>query len=93
MNTYYKIIAFDLDGTFLRDDKSIPEENLRALEAAAARGIEPVPATGRIFRGIPKELKELRCIRYYILSNGAAVYDSREDRILYRGDVPLETAL
>lgn len=93
MNTYYKIIAFDLDGTFLRDDKSISEENLRALEAAAARGIEPVPATGRIFRGVPPQLKELSCIRYYILSNGAAVYDSREDRILYRGDVPLALAL
>lgn len=93
MNTTYKLIAFDLDGTFLRDDKSIPEENLRALEAAAARGIEPVPATGRIFRGLPAPLKELPFLHYYILSNGAAVYDRRKDRILYRGDVELETAL
>ncbi len=94
MKTYpYKLIAFDLDGTLLRDDKSIPEENLRALAAAAGRGIELVPATGRIFRGIPEAVKDLPFVRYYILSNGAAVYDSREDRTLYRGDVPLETAL
>ena len=92
-NTPYKIIAFDLDGTLLRDDKSIPEENLRALAAAAGRGIELVPATGRIFRGIPEAVKALPFVRYYILSNGAAVYDSRADRTLYRGDVPLETAL
>ncbi len=92
-NFPYKILAFDLDGTLLRDDKSIPRENLSALERAAARGVLPVPATGRIYRGIPPQLKELPFLRYYILSNGAAVYDSREDRTLCRGDIPLELAL
>ena len=89
----YQLIAFDLDGTFLRDDKSVPEENLRALEHAAARGVVLAPATGRIYRGIPEPIKALPFIRYYILSNGAAVYDSREERLLYRGDVPVELAL
>ena len=88
----YQLIAFDLDGTFLRDDKSVPEENLRALEHAAARGVVLAPATGRIYRGIPEPIKALPFIRYYILSNGAAVYDSREERLLYRGDVPVELA-
>ena len=92
-NMKYQLIAFDLDGTFLRDDKSVPEENLRALEDAAARGLVLVPATGRIYRGIPEPIKALPFIRYYILSNGAAVYDSREGRLLYRGDVPVELAL
>ena len=89
----YRLIAFDLDGTFLDDEKQIPEENLRAIERAAERGVEIVPATGRIYRGIPEALKALPFIRYYILSNGAAVYDAREDRMLYRGDIPLELAL
>ena len=89
----YRLIAFDLDGTFLDDEKQIPEENLRAIERAAERGVEIVPATGRIYRGIPEALKALPFIRYYILSNGAAVYDAREDRLLYRGDIPLELAL
>lgn len=92
-NVHYKIIAFDLDGTFLNDDKSIPAANLRALEAAAARGMIPVVASGRIYRGVPEPLKALPFLRYYILSNGAAVYDSREDRLLYRGDVPVQLAL
>lgn len=89
----YKIIAFDLDGTLLRDDKSIPPENLRALGWAAARGALLVPATGRIYRGLPAELRALPFLRYYILSNGAALYDSRADRLLYRGDIPLALAL
>ena len=89
----YSLIAFDLDGTLLRDDKSIPEENLAALEKAAARGITLVPATGRIFRGLPPQLRELPFLRYYILSNGAAVYDRQEQRTLIRTDIPLELAL
>ena len=89
----YSLIAFDLDGTLLRDDKSIPEENLAAMEKAAARGITLVPATGRIFRGLPPPLKELPFLRYYILSNGAAVYDRQERRTLLRADIPLALAL
>ena len=89
----YKVIAFDLDGTLLRDDKTIPQENLEALWAADRAGIRLVPATGRIYRGIPDALRKLPFLRYYILSNGAAVYDSRENRTLFRADIPVELAL
>ena len=89
----YKLLAFDLDGTLLTDRKELPEENLRALEAAAERGMILVPATGRILRGIPEQIKALPFIRYYIVSNGAAVFDTVTDRVLYRADIPLELAL
>ena len=88
-----RLIAFDLDGTLLDNDKQIPEENLRALCAAAERGVLLVPATGRILRGIPPALRELPFLRYFILSNGALVYDVQEERALYRGDVPLALTL
>lgn len=88
-----KLIAFDLDGTLLDHEKRIPPENLRALARAAERGVQIVPATGRILRGVPKELKALPFIRYYILSNGATVYDTQEKKILYRGDIPLALSL
>lgn len=89
----YKIIAFDLDGTFLDDDKNVPEDNLKALKAAQERGIMPVVATGRILEGIPQTIKELSFIRYYITINGAYVYDAWEDKTLYRGDIPAQTAV
>jgi len=89
----YRLLAFDLDGTLLDDKKKLPEENRQALIEAAARGMILVPATGRILRGIPETIKELPFIRYYILSNGAAVVDSREGKTLYRADVPLDLAL
>ena len=88
-----RLIAFDLDGTLLDDRKGIPPENLRALTAAAERGTVLVPATGRIVRGIPEVIKGLPFVRYFIVSNGAGVYDAVEDRLLYRGDVPVELAI
>ena len=89
----YRLIAFDLDGTLLDNAKRIPEENLSALREAAARGAVIVPATGRILRGIPEELRALPFIRYYILSNGAAVYDTAEERMIYQADIPLALTL
>ena len=55
-----KLIAADMDGTLLDDEKGIPEENLRAFRACAAQGIEIVPATGRTMRGLPDELRICR---------------------------------
>ena len=88
-----KLLAFDLDGTLLDGRKQISEENLSALKEAAAAGITLVPATGRIYRGIPEALKALPFLRYYILSNGAALYDAETRQVIRRADVPLELAL
>lgn len=89
----YRLIAFDMDGTFLSDDKSISRENLAALDAAAERGAVIVPATGRVVSGIPEPLMALPYIRYFISINGARVYDRAGDRVLYRGEIPVELAL
>lgn len=77
-----KLIAFDLDGTLLDDRKQIPPENIAALRAAHEAGILLVPATGRILKGMPEQLTELEVCRYFIFSNGATVYDLREDRCM-----------
>ena len=88
-----KLIAFDLDGTFLNDKKEIPPENLEALREAAARGIHIVPATGRLHIGVHEAIKALPFVRYFILVNGAQVYDAVEDKTIYKGEIPLEMAL
>ena len=88
-----RILSFDLDGTFLDDNKGIPPENLRALEAAAERGVWIVPATGRIVAGLPDVLRTLPFMRYYITANGSYVYDLRENRAVARAEIPLDRAL
>ena len=84
---------FDLDGTLLDDKKGLPAENLRALQEAAEWGMVIVPATGRILRGIPESVKGLPFIRYYIVANGAVVFDTQEGQTLYQADIPLDLAL
>ena len=89
----YKLIAFDLDGTFLTSEKKITEENLRAVTYAAERGLEIVPATGRLYKGLPEQLRTLPFVRYCILVNGAKVYDAKEDRVISRAELSAGTAL
>lgn len=89
----YKLIAFDLDGTLLDDDKRVPEENLRALREAGEAGIWLVPATGRIPAGLPEPLRGLPGLRWGILVNGALLYDFAEERVVGREEIPLPLAL
>ena len=71
-----KLIALDLDGTLLLPDKSLSARNRAALDAAAAAGIRIVPATGRLYAGLPYFIRALPYLRYLIAINGAQVYDA-----------------
>ena len=88
-----RMIAFDIDGTFLDDRKEIPPENLRELERAAEGGVLIVPATGRIYTGLPEAVRALPFMRYFLTVNGAYVYDAVEDAILRRSEISAELAL
>lgn len=88
-----QILAFDLDGTFLNDKKQIPPENIEALRYAAARGVQIVPATGRIYQGIPEALRTLPFMRWFITANGSYIYDAVEGRAAARAEIPVERAL
>lgn len=87
-----RLIAIDLDGTLFDDNKCIPEENIAALKACVERGIEIVPATGRISSGLPAEVTNLAGVRYAIMANGALVADLKEDRIIAACRLDAETA-
>ena len=80
MNT--RLIALDLDGTLLDDQKRLPERNRKALEACVSKGIYVVPCTGRTAAGIPEVIKEIPGIRFGITVNGGMLVDMQEDRIL-----------
>ncbi len=88
-----KLIAFDLDGTLLDDDKHLPAENLAALQAAKEAGILLVPATGRILKALPEELLSPGLFRYFIFANGAEVYDLEEQKALHRARISPDLAV
>lgn len=75
----YKIVASDLDGTLLYK-REVGPVNWKAIEALHQKGVHFVPASGRAFSEIPEELANSPLIRYYIVSDGAMVYDKQEDR-------------
>ena len=88
-----RLIAFDLDGTLLDDQKNIPEDNIAALRAAAAEGILIVPASGRIYPFMPEPVRTVLSARYFITTNGGSVYDAVNDEILYSAQIPLDQAI
>ncbi len=92
MNAGIRMVAFDLDGTVLDDEKRLPEANRQALAACVERGILIVPCTGRLSAGIPPEILDIG-VHYAITINGGAIEDLRESRLLDRQLLDKETAL
>ncbi len=70
-----RLIATDLDGTFLGSDHKVSPTNLAAARRAAELGIPFVVATGRPLRWLDvlDELAEAHS--QVVVSNGAAVFD------------------
>jgi Cof subfamily protein (haloacid dehalogenase superfamily) len=84
-----KLINLDLDGTLLlADHVTVPPENIKALSEAAERGIALCIATGRTYSVARDVLAQLPCVRYCIISNGAAIIDVANNQIIYRDLIP-----
>lgn len=88
-----RLIATDLDGTLLRNDKSVSARTVTALAAAEAAGIEVFFVTGRPARWMGVVSAHVHGHGLAICANGAAVADLRDDghrivkvRPLARGD-------
>lgn len=88
-----KLIALDLDGTLLTTDKRITARTRAAIEECEKRGIQIVPATGRAMRAVPAEILELPGVRYGIFTNGASVWDIREEKSIAAQYIDWQTAL
>ena len=88
-----KLIAFDLDGTLMTTDKRITQRTYNALKAASDKGVAIVPATGRFLRTVPQEIKDMPFVDYIISINGAYVFDVRNEKAIYRSEIPLQTSI
>ncbi|MFF3243198.1 Cof-type HAD-IIB family hydrolase [Streptomyces sp. NPDC002870] len=70
-----RLIATDLDGTLLRDDKSVSDRTIAALAAAEEAGIEVFFVTGRPARWMDVVSDHVHGHGLAICANGAAVVD------------------
>ena len=82
-----KLVAMDLDNTLLDSNKQISAHTQEAIR----QKIFIVPATGRIFKAIPEVLRNMNGVRYALCSNGASVYDQKEDKIIYTNHLTKDT--
>ncbi|MFF3618081.1 Cof-type HAD-IIB family hydrolase [Streptomyces sp. NPDC002467] len=75
-----RLIATDLDGTLLRDDKSVSERTVAALAAAEEAGVEVFFVTGRPARWMDVVSDHVHGHGLAICANGAAVVDLHAGR-------------
>ncbi len=78
-----KLVALDLDGTTLDSAGNLPDINKKALEEAITKGIKIVIATGRSYYSLPKEVTEIKGLKYAITSNGAQIRDLISEEVLF----------
>ncbi|MFB0625749.1 Cof-type HAD-IIB family hydrolase [Streptomyces sp. AB3(2024)] len=89
-----RLIATDLDGTLLRDDKSVSHRTVAALAAAEEAGIEVFFVTGRPARWMDVVSDHVHGHGLAICANGAAVVDLHADREFVQvRELPRATAL
>ena len=87
MSELIKLIAIDMDGTLLRSDKTVDPRTADDIRTAAENGIRVAYCTGRGTAEMQDTFRALPMIRYAILTSGAVVYDSAEDRFIYQNGV------
>ena len=88
-----KILFVDIDKTLLRDDRTVTEENRRAIHKMLDEGHYIALATGRTVESGRLVIRELGLTRtgcYMVAFNGAVLYDCAADRILLKRSMPIE---
>lgn len=82
-----KLIATDLDGTFLTYNKEISNKNMKAVKKIINSGIYFVPATGRALNTMPLNVIKMGGFDYLITSNGAAITEMKTGKIIYKNQL------
>ena len=88
-----RLIATDLDGTLLRNDKTVSQRTVAALAAAEAAGIEVLFVTGRPARWMGVVAAHLAGHGLAIVANGAAIHDLRAGTLIEAFPLPEADAL
>lgn len=88
-----KLIAIDLDGTLLNDQKDLSSKNFKALNYAHDKGVQIVICTGRPYQAslpIIEKLDFLTTEDCFITFNGAQIYSINQKELIYQGGLTYE---
>lgn len=84
----YQLIALDLDGTLLTDDKRITAETMRLLEQLRRDGIYIAICTGRAALSVRPLLQDHSFASHFITDNGGTVKVAATGQVLYSNTIP-----
>ncbi len=82
----YQLVALDMDGTLLKEDKSISERNQAAIKAAREAGKNVIIATGRPSIGLIPYIEQLDMKGphdYVVAFNGALVKHIQSGEVIF----------
>jgi len=78
-----RLVAIDLDGTLLTDDKEVCARSAEALMKLPARGVQVVIASARPPRSVRKIYRQLGLDTLQINYNGALIWDEPSGKALF----------
>ena len=87
MTSFRYLLAVDMDGTLLRDDKTISDVDAAAIRAAAARGVAVTIATGRLTTGALPTARALGLSVPLICADGGLLIDCATGAALERRSI------
>lgn len=82
----YKLIASDLDGTLVTDDKNLTDRTIEDVKKALKKNIKIMISSARAFYRLERYIDELDLMRegqYTICFNGAMIIENITGKVLY----------
>ncbi|HCL4548541.1 Cof-type HAD-IIB family hydrolase [Clostridium botulinum] len=77
----YQLIALDMDGTLLNDEKKITEETLSYIKRAKEKGVKVVISSGRVPGGLKFYEETIAKEEPMICANGALILNDKKETI------------
>jgi len=75
----YKMLVIDIDGTLVKEDRSISEEDREALDRVRASGMQVALCTGRPVQSCIDIINQLSLDGYHIFFDGAVISNPTRD--------------
>nr|WP_320021659.1 HAD family hydrolase [uncultured Draconibacterium sp.] len=87
-----KLVATDLDGTFLKNDRTVSQANIDALHKLGEKQIVRVAATGRNLQKVKDVLQPDLPFDYVVFSSGAGVYNWQKKKLITNQNIKVSSA-
>lgn len=87
-----KVILSDIDGTFLKDDKSVCEPHAKAIRAVVAKGLKFVFVSARMPEGIYPITDALGMAHTPVISYSGGLVLTEDEKILFDKKIAAEDA-